>query len=369
MVFCSGSESALQQLELGRFDVVVSDMRMPGMDGAALLQAVKDRHPATARIILSGHAERESILKALPVAHQFLSKPCDAATVQTVVERACALQLLLSDDDIRRVIGSMDRLPSVPHTYLALCDASALPETGLADLALIVEQDPAMAVKVLQIVNSSYFGHPQKYASLHQAVSYLGTELLKGLALSAHVFMPGEQLCIAGFSVESLQAHSMRVAKLAKSFLADDRRAGEAFTAGIVHDIGKLVLARCAPEPFAQSLRMSLLTGRPDHEAERELLGTTHSEVGAYLLGLWGLPLGIVEAVAHHHHPERMAPTDTLMTLHAASALSQAWPESDEDSSLGGRLAADYIAGTEWGAELCRWRTLATACAAEEATT
>ena len=359
MVFALGGEAALAELARAPFDVVVSDMRMPGIDGATLLQRVKDEYPATARIILSGDAERDAVVNALPVAHQFLSKPCDAEVLRTVVERACALQTVLQDDNVRSVIGKVDHLPSVPRAYWALAQAAARPDVGLADLAKIVEQDPAMAVKVLQLVNSSYFGLAQRQSSVQDAVAYLGIELLKALTLTAHVFASAAGPSLPGFSFDALQDHSMLAARIAKRLVADPKRAAEAFTAALVHDIGKIVLAMGVPDRFGEAVRTARDTGRADHVVEKELLGVTHAEVGAYLLGLWGLPLGIVEAVAYHHQPELGAPTGTVVAVHVANALSHLVPGAPPDPSVGGRLNVAFVESSGFGAELPRWRALA----------
>src|SRR5262249_41387477 len=151
-----------------------SDMRMAGMDGAELLQRVKDLHPGTARIVLSGHAEHEAAVRALAVAHRYLSKPCDAETLRVVIERALQLRALLSDEAVRRVIGRLDNLPSIPRAYQELMRATSDPKAGVADIGRIIEQDAAMSAKVLQIVNSAYFGLAQKMTSIQRAVVYLG---------------------------------------------------------------------------------------------------------------------------------------------------------------------------------------------------
>lgn len=323
MVFAQGGPAALIELEKSTFDVVVSDMRMPIIDGAMLLTRVKEQHPSAARIILSGHAERESIVQALPVAHQFLSKPCDAALLRVVVERACELQRLLQDDRIRSVIGKLDKLPSVPHTYWELTQAAARSDVAITDLADIIEQDPAMAVKVLQLVNSAYFGLPQQLSSVRKAVSYLGTDLLKALALTVHAFGTMQVRPMAGFSLEDLQRHSLITARMVKKLVTDPKRASDAFTAALIHDVGKIILAVGVPKLFAQVVRATRETGRPYHALEAEIIGVTHAEVGAYLLGFWGLPLSIVEAVAYHHTPGLVAEgtVDTLAAVHIADAL------------------------------------------------
>jgi HD-like signal output (HDOD) protein len=323
MVFAPGGQAAIEELQKRPFDVVVSDMRMPVIDGAALLARVKEQYPASARIILSGHAEREAVVRALPVAHQFLSKPCDAALLRIVVERACELQTLLQNERIREVIGKLDKLPSVPKTYWELTEAAARPDVVIDDLAAIVERDPAMTVKVLQLVNSGYFGLPQRITSVRHAAGYLGTELLKALALTAHAFGTTEVPTIEGFSLERLQRSSLQSARLAKKIATTVSDANDAFTAAMVHDIGQIVLSVGVPEIFGKALRAARKEKRPAHIFEREMLGVSHAEVGAYLLGFWGLPLSIVEAVAYHNTPGLLAegPCQVLAAVHIADAL------------------------------------------------
>ncbi len=359
MVFALGGQQALDALANASWDVVVSDMRMPGIDGVAVLQFAQERHPHAVRIVLSGHAEREAVVKALRVAHQFLSKPCTVTGIRSAIDRACDLQSLLQDDTIRRLVGKVERLPSVPHTYLALTRAAAQPEVGLAELTKIVEQDPAMAAKVLQLVNSSYFGLGRTQSSLHSAVNYLGAELLKALALTAHVFDAGAGFSIPGFSLESLQRHSVLVARLGQRFFDDKERSSDVFTAAILHDIGKILLAMSVPQLFAATLEESRRTGSPAHVVEQALIGTTHAAVGAYLLGLWGLPIGIVHAVAHQHELALAEPNSTAVGLHVAIALSGPLDGSASDPSAGDGVDIGFVERSPFAAELPRWRRIA----------
>jgi HD-like signal output (HDOD) protein len=338
MVFAQGGAAALEEFKKEPFDVVVSDMRMPGIDGAALLAKVKELYPASARIILSGHAERESVVRALPVAHQFLSKPCDATLLREVIDRACQLQKLLHNASIRSVVGSLEKLPSTPQVYWQLTDAASRPEATLDDFSEIVEQDPAMTAKVLQLVNSSYFGLPQKLASVRQAVGYLGINLLRSLALSAHAFGEMGENSSHLISLEKLQRHALQTARLAKRMVRDPHQAGEAFTAALVHDVGRIVLAMGVPDIIEETLRRSVAENRRIADIERELLGVCHAEVGAYLLGVWGLPLTIVEAVAYHHEPSQAAAgaSLSLAAVHVADALlgDESGARKDGDSPL-----------------------------------
>ena len=227
MVFASNADAALSQLAAGSFDVVVTDVRMPGMDGVAFLHIVREKYPSVARIVLSGHAHRESVFRSMPVAHQYLSKPCDAEHLRTVIDRVCKLQSLLHGEDVRRLVGRVDRLPSLPQSYSELTDALARPEVGIAQLVRIVETDPAMSAKVLQLVNSAYFGLAHRTASIFEAVRYLGVELLKGLALTSDVFAALEAKPIRGFSFATLQRHSLLTAQLAHRLMPDQSRREE----------------------------------------------------------------------------------------------------------------------------------------------
>jgi HD-like signal output (HDOD) protein len=306
MVFSIGAEAALEEMRDKSFDVIVSDMRMPGIDGADLLGKVRHQSPATARIVLSGHAEHEAVIRALPVMHQFLSKPCSNQELRSVIARTCALQDFLHTDTIREVVGSIVHLPSPPGVYLELTRALADPKADASKMARIVEADPAMSAKLLQLVNSAYFALSKPARTVQHAVSYLGTSVLKALALSTQVFGTVEG-ATSGRVLERLQRDALSTATLARRIVRDGKRGDEAFTAGIVRDIGRLVIAAGLPERFAEIETSARASGRALHHVERECLGATHAEIGAYLLGVWGVPFTITETVAFHHQPSAVS--------------------------------------------------------------
>jgi HD-like signal output (HDOD) protein len=363
MVFVVGGLAALAELEKGAFDVVVTDMRMPGMDGAALLTRVRDAYPATARIVLSGQADRDAIVRALPVTHQFLNKPCDAATLRDVVERTCNLQALLQNDATRSVTGKLNHLPSPPATYLRLTEAMADPNVSSKAIGAIVEEDPAMSAKVLQLVNSAYFGLSRTATSVAQAVTYLGMELLRALTLSAHVFSSGEGAGLSRTTLDEIQRSSLATATVAKRMLKQRELADEAFTAGVVHDVGRIVLALAMPEALREIGELAAAGERTTHELEQERLGVTHAEAGAYLLGVWGLPFSIVETTAFHHQPSGagIATPDVLAAVHLADAVVASATRARglsvdlpflERAGLAGELEAWQAAATDYFARL-----------------
>jgi putative nucleotidyltransferase with HDIG domain len=361
MVFTSSGAAALAELEKAPFDVIVSDMRMPGMDGAELLQKVKDRYPVTARIVLSGHAEREAVMRTLPVAHQYLSKPCEEEQLRQVITRTCNLQALLHDDTMRSVVSHFDALPSAPQVYWEIIAAANRPNSTLVDISAIVERDPALVAKLLQLVNSAYFGLAHRVTSISQAVQYLGLDLIKGLALTDRVFA-GATIAIEGFSVEALQKHSLLTARVAKKAAAGSPRADEIFAAAIVHDIGKILLASGFPDRFSEVVRKAHERREQLHVVESEDFGTTHAEVGAFLLGMWGLPFAMVEAVAYHHRPEFVTAGDreVLIAVHMADVCVAAGVGDNADEIVAKRLNMELLASYGVSAaEVNRWRAVA----------
>jgi len=361
MVFVPGGEEALAELRSAPFDVIVSDMRMPGMDGATLLGRVREQFPNIVRIVLSGHTELEAALRTVPVAHQFLAKPCEADVLREVVERALNLHRLLKSEVLHRTIGHMGTLPSLPLAYAALTKALVDPDVALQTIAGIVEHDVAMCAKVLQLVNSGFFGLPRRVASVQTAVSYLGINMLKNLMLSVEVFHAFESRGdLAGFSLEVLQRHALLTGNIASRLLAEKRLAEDAFMAGILHDVGKLVLATRLREHFARVLAATRENGRPLHVVERELGSSTHAEIGAYLLGLWGLPYPIVEAVAYHHGPapEGQSGFDIAAAVRIADQLAHECT-APHDGEPEETIDAEYLGALGVIDELPAWRTMA----------
>jgi HD-like signal output (HDOD) protein len=340
-------------------------MRMPGMDGAELLTRVRELYPQTARIVLSGHAERDAIARVVSVAHQFLSKPADATAVRTVVERTCQFQGLMQDEGIRRVVGGLQQLPSLPDSYWQLVRATEDPEVAIADIAKIVERDPAMSVKVLQLVNSAYFGLAQKTESIARAVTYLGIENLKGLLVAVHVFKADNFPAIEGLSPSAMRDECVLTGTLARHIVKDPKLADAAFAAGIVHDVGHIVLARDPSKRYAEVWRAARASGEPIRIVEQRELGVTHGIVGAYLLGVWGLPYIIAETVAFHDIPSSVTEgsIDLLAAVHLADGVVAA-AFGGRDPLAGGDLDAPFLHKVGLLPEVGKWYGKAVAAVA-----
>jgi len=325
MEFAVGGEAALQACEKASFDVVISDMRMPGMDGATLLGHIRDRYPSTARIILSGYSEVTLVARSVHVAHRFLAKPCDASQLRSMIERVCTLQDVLCTPEIRAVIGTVGELPSLSTSYNALTQALSRPDTSISQVADILEHDVAMSAKVLQLVNSAFFGLAQTVTSLQSAASYLGMETIKNLVLVSEafrVFVPDSRIPQSVF--EAIQLQAQRTAAIAVVLPLEPKARDVTVLSALLQDVGRLVLASKMPDKFCSVVERARERGCEPFQAEEEMLGTSHAEIGAYLLGLWGLPNLAVEAIAHHHHPDRIPHSgfDSSVALYTAALLA-----------------------------------------------
>lgn len=342
MRFADGGGQALAELAEHEFDVVVCDMRMPGMDGASVLRCVQREQPATVRIVLSGYAELDVVARASAVAHRFLAKPCDIDELADVVGRSLRLNELNAEQAVRLAATGTTSLPCVPRLFHQLTAALGEEDTTAADVAQIVAQDVAMTAKVLQLVNSAFFRRRREISRLDEAVHSIGLNALRTLVLSAEAleaFRPS--VPIDGFSIEGVQRHGELVGRVAAQLLPPGRERDEAFAAGLLHDIGQLVLANRDPAAFSETVGEAVRDGRPLGEVERERFGVMHSEIGGYLLALWGLPHGIVEAVAFRDAPHEQARRfDAVAAVHVADVLVS---ELEGDHAHGPVLDAEYL--------------------------
>jgi HD-like signal output (HDOD) protein len=333
MEFVQSGYAALERLAQAPCDVIVSDMQMPGMNGAELLNEVMRRFPRTVRLILSGEAERALILRCVGSTHQYLAKPCDPEVLKYTIARATSLESVFQNPELMALVARIDTLPSLPSRYTDILTALQSPSISMENIGAIIEQDIAMTAKVLKIVNSAFFGLAREISSAAEAAAYLGADVLKALVLSAHMFARYEADEGSNAFAEQLWFHSLTTGIAAKA-LAREEEAGEAvaneaFVAGTLHDVGKLVLASSFPAEYRRVLTLVQTRGISCEEAERAVFGAAHPEIGGYLLGLWGLPVPVVEAVALHESSEAsLRPGFSALTaVHIANSLARPVPK------------------------------------------
>lgn len=328
MHFADSGAKALDIMAANPVDVVVSDMMMPQMDGAELLTEISKRHPNTVRLILSGHSDREGVLRLVGTAHQYLSKPCNADELRAAVGRAFALRDLLANEQLKQLVTRINCLPAIPAVYQQLSAELNKDNPSMERIGEIISHDVGMTTKMLQLVNSAFFGLPQPISNPIEAVLYLGLFTVRSLVLSLHIFAQFQDPPLPGFSLDALANHCWVTAVMARRLATlqscDGALVDQCFLGGLVHEVGRLILATNLSEAYARVWNAAREQGIPLWQAERAEFGATHADVGAYLLGLWALPNTIVEAVAFQHCPWQYPGREftALTAVHVASVFA-----------------------------------------------
>lgn len=365
-------EEALHKLEQSPADVLVSDMRMPGMDGAQLLTEVMKRHPQIIRIVLSGQSDQDTVMRSIGPTHQYLSKPCDTDTLKRTIQRAYQLRGLLADPGLRQLVSQMQSIPSMPALYTEVLHELQSPDPDLDKVGWIISRDMGMTGKILHLVNSAFFGFYSSVSNPTRAITILGLDKVRSLVLSIHIFSQFDQTRLSNFQVDALWRHSLRVGQTAKEiafkFSPDKVLSEEAFMAGLLHDAGILVLMANRPDDYARVLSLQQQGDDSLEAIEHSIFGASHAEIGAYLFGLWGLADPILEAVAYHHHPEACLNSNfsALSAVHIADQLDATnVRETDPQPPPATR---DYLTalGLDPEAEWIAWRQLNTEIGSRE---
>jgi HD-like signal output (HDOD) protein len=369
MVFVRTLDAAYERLGARAVDVLVTELRLAGESGVSLLEKVKRDHPGITRIIFSANGEREPPVRLAALTHQFLAKPFDVLALRETLDRACTVRELLERPAIRDAVGGISALPSLPAIYLELQSALGDPRVTVARVARIVERDIAMTAKVLQLVNSAYFGVALRggggrIASVEQALVMLGLNTIQYLTLASSLFsVYSARDDFYGFSLSLLQEHSLLAARIAARLLPARVASEEAFVAALLHDAGKLILAGRHPERYRKLMSTAAREALPLTLLETAEFGASHPEIAAYLFGTWGLPTMIVEAVAFHHDPSAAGRKvfDATGAVHVAEVLAHEVTQPANDAS-GRRASLDgaYLETTGVSAQLPGWRALAT---------
>jgi len=318
MYFALSGLDALEKLANNEIDIVISDMRMPGMDGAVLLEKVKELYPSTIRIILSGYSDKDLVLKASRSAHQILAKPIDAQILKSIIEQLYFLQTILKNQAIIKIANGVKALPSLPELFIKIEEELKKADPSLKQIDSIISKDLIMTAKILQVVNSAFFGLTNKIFNPLEAINFLGIEVIKALVLVVHFFSCEQSNPEMKNNFNMLWENSFKTASLckriAKSEKIDSKLMDAIFIGGLLHDIGKLVMWQIDGY-FANTSEYANHYGKSISEAEFALYQTTHAEVGAYLIGVWGLPEILVKLLYYHHNPSKCTDKD-LVPLH-----------------------------------------------------
>jgi HD-like signal output (HDOD) protein len=327
MTFVTGADQALEALARQPYDAIITDMKMPRMDGAQLLEEVKNRYPAIVRMVLSGQANQEAVLRSVGPAHQYLSKPCDPQEIKLRLAQAFVMRDLLHNETVRALVSGLRTIPSLPGMYYEIMAELRSEDASLVRIARIISKDAGMTAKVLQLANSAFMGVRYEVSNPTQAVTLIGTEMVRALVLSVHVFSQFEGHRGTEPYLTALWEHSIAVGCLAQRIAAGEKcgkgLVDESFTAGLLHEIGKLVLLAQMPKEYNAILEMVKDGPGSLASTERDQFGCTHAELGAYLMSIWGLPNPLIHAVAYHDRPSESVEKrfSSLTAVHGADAV------------------------------------------------
>lgn len=363
MTFANSGATALDVLEERHCDVVVCDFRMPEVNGASLLETVRTRSPDTARIILSGQTDQDNMMKLITMAHLFLDKPANSDQIVEAIEQVLAVQEGTTSEspDILGDISGLSSLPSPPHLLtqlLAVLDDEA---AGASAIGEIIEGDPAIAAKILHLANSAAYTTGRQLGEVSQAVALLGTNTVRGLVMLHDIVDAfAEKVNLPAAWMDAMNTHSVETARLAGRLSTGKDWSKASFTAGLLHEVGQLVLATSRPDEFGSIMARWQEADEAEparlSDLETAEIGTSHAVAGAKLLSLWGLPADIVEAAAQHTPAE---PPTVVDDLNSAVALAHAVVEAELGTVCGAR-PAQRIADDELGAAersaVDRWR-------------
>jgi putative nucleotidyltransferase with HDIG domain len=352
----SNTKEALTALEKSDFEVVFVDLSSGPEVGAQFLQEVWKLQPRTVRFLLARGLTPDLMVTCALGSHHFVQKPLDALTISSALNRADAISQYVRNDRIQSLVSRMRTLPSRPSLYLEVMRELRSPTASAITVGELVEKDLAISTKLIQVVNSAFYGMAQQVTDPAAAVLLLGLETTASLVLSIEAFARFDKVKPIYFSMDKVWRHSQSVAasakRIAELLCNDPEVARNAYTAGLLHDIGKLALALNFEEQYQGAIKLAEKQKITPSEVESQVFGATHAETGAYLLSIWGLPLPIVEAVARHHAPARSMEKrfDAAAALHLAEQL-----EYSEDPIRRGSkvtLDLDYPASLEVGGRL-----------------
>jgi putative nucleotidyltransferase with HDIG domain len=327
VVAVPAAAAALSEMEKEPFDVVVADLDLKEVDGCELLNRIQAASPKAVRFILAGEADHDRVVKKVLGAHQFIAKPLEASKLKATIERALALDHWIPKNSIRELVARIRTLPTIPSLYLEVQAALKSSDATTEQVGAIIAKDMAMMTKLLQVINSACFGLPRKITNPTEAVGLLGFETVNSMVMAIKVLSQFDKVKPVYFSIDRLWRHSTEVARNAKQIAMwhteDSALADAAFTGGLLHDLGKVVLAANFDEQYRGAQSLALKQNLPLWDVEKEIFGASHGEIGAYLLGLWGMPLELHEIAAFHHHPSRSLVNKftPLTAVHIANAF------------------------------------------------
>lgn len=366
LFFAANGSQALELMAQQPIDLIVSDMFMPDMHGDALLKIVSERHPGTVRMILSGYADDDALKHGLEVAHQYLSKPCSAEVLRETIAQIFKIQSCVSNRRLIESIGDPNQLPSLPKIYQELNAALKKDSTTTKDLANIFASDMVLSAKLLQLVNSPYFGLKRSISSLSEAINMIGIKKLNNLVISVHLkaAFPVKNVEMEHY-MERIWHNAARVSELARLIaLAENLQEDspdQAYLGGLLHNMGLLIFLSRDSEQLKSFLQQVKTGDTPLPELETHIFGFTRSEAAAYVLSLWKLPPPVIEVILLQNTPNETIyeGASALTAVHAAACLLNPQDIQGDDRLFDMQLDTDYLQRINKLARVADWQVLA----------
>lgn len=321
--FVSNGKEALLYLEDNDVDLIISDIRMPELDGCDLLKIVKERHPSVLRVALSGFSDKDLVFKMIDdnIAKTYLFKPWDNSELEKDITRILELEEELKSNELLEFVNNTDGLPTIPRIYQQV-NRLVEEQASIADISRIIHQDIAISSKVLRLANTAYYG--RKTGNLQEAIMTIGLNNLKVIILATEFIDLGNN---DQHYIELLWKHSIfsnRLTGAIYSHFLNKKIPALFASAGLLHDIGVLMLYTRFPELYEKLIKKSYEMKIPLIDLEGHDFAITHQQMGAYLLNWWDLPYDFIEASLYHHRPydERVMNKELLFALHVSNAYS-----------------------------------------------
>lgn len=319
----NGNE-ALEILDTENIDLIISDIKMPNMNGYELLKKVKEKYPKVLRVAFSGYTDNNKIIQALEnnLAKLYLFKPWNNNTLLSTIDKIFEFENILKSKNLLNLINNLDHLPTLPFLYQDLCSLIEK-DADIDEISKKIEEDQAIASRILRVVNSAFTS--TKTGSVKDAILYLGLSNVKHIVLSNSVFLSTQ---LNPFLTDLLWKHvnlTNRIVIFTYKKLLQKKIPKTYESAGLLHGIGKVVLLNNFHDEYIKIFKRIMIEPQLNIiDLEKESLGVSHQEIGAYLLDWWEIPYPIVESALFHHNPldPRIINKELVSIIHIAGTYA-----------------------------------------------
>ena len=313
--------------DFSEIDYLIIDMDKNHEDFKEIFKFLKQENPHIIRVLVVDTYDLNHVLVYHDFVHLIVEKKYLMDYLHDLFEKANRLRYLLQNQKLIKIINSFDLCPTIKGVYMEILHQVQKHDVSLKAIGELVEKDIVLSTKILQVSNMTAFSSVKRITHPKLAVVNLGVNILRALILSISFFNPDQDEFRSLRFVKQVEVHSMRVAKnavlIAKELNVNTAISNDSFTAGLLHDLGRIVIMRRIPN-WNEIQQVSDNLQMPLWKAEKDMIGASHTEIGAYFLSIWGFPPSIVDAVAFHHAPQDCKQHNSMILaiLHVAEAIT-----------------------------------------------